>query len=50
MRKEHSSIEEGIKPEKCDICGKDFLYLHKYMKAVQGNVLEEETCEICRKT
>ena len=49
MKKEHSADNNKMIPEKCNMCGKDFLYVDRHIKAVHSKDLGEEICEICKK-
>ena len=50
MHKSHSAEDNVMIPEKCEICGKDFLYVDRHMKNAHSELYAEDICEICNKT
>ena len=49
QRKHHPEENIGTHLEKCQVCGKDVLYIDRHMKTVHKEVLTDRVCEICRK-
>ena len=49
QRKHHPDEDIIATLEKCEVCGKDVMYIDRHLRTVHKEVLLDEVCEVCQK-